>query len=38
MTEYRGLMRLVSGLADRSAAETWQANLERLKQIVESGA
>ena len=38
VTEYRGLMRLVSGLADRNAAETWQANLERLKQIVESGA
>ena len=36
-TEYRGIMRLVAGLADRNAAETWQAHLERMKQIVESG-
>jgi hypothetical protein len=36
-TEYRGVMRLVAGLADRNAAETWQEHLERMKQIVESG-
>ncbi len=36
-TDYRGVMRLVAGLADRGAEEAWRGNLERMKQLVESG-
>ena len=28
---------LVAGLADRGAEEAWRGNLERMKQLVESG-